>query len=387
MDDMAMIRKLLAEPPPARRVVEKGRERLLGAQSPAPGAMPPRRRVAFRSVTGLGLAGAALVAALIVAALWPVSGRAPRGGTRDQTHKPARNVLLAAAARAESAPTTGTYWHVRTMSKSTLPEKLGSGDNHYTVESLSLREDWATRDGQTWWGSREWGRPKTPEDEAAWRRDGAPSKWCAGTTDTEPPRPICLHIAPGTASLVKGKDGFAVSEGRELTFAQLQRLPGSPDALRTWVLDGVKDDLDPSASAAILDENVAAVVSNLLVDVPVPPDVRAAAYRVLADMPNVTSTGSTQDELGREGIGIEIGYPADEFGVAVVSEHGVLGCTNGDGCSPNAGELTHTLIIDPHTSYVLATQMRLSEASDPFHASLILEVGWTDETPHEPELP
>jgi hypothetical protein len=285
-------------------------------------------------------------------------------------------VLLAAAVRAESVPTSGAFWHVRSSSTTTWPNELGRGDNRYTVEVHSVTELWTTREGQTWWGQREWVTPKSPEDEAAWRRDGSPSKWCMGKTDTEPPRPNCLHTAPGTASLTRvGLDTFVVVEGRELTFAQLQRLPDDPEALRDWVVDAVEDDLDPSASADILEDNVAEVLANLLVDVPAPPGVRAAAYRALADMPNVRSTGPTRDELGRAGVGILIDAP--DSAAILVPRGGQF----------EAGEFIRKLIIDPDTSHVLARQANIGENSDPVSGTLILEVGWTDEEPHEPALP
>jgi hypothetical protein len=174
-----------------------------------------------------------------------------------------------------------------------------------------------------------------------------------------------------------GKDTFVVAEGRELTFGQLQRLPEDPAALRAWVVDAVRDDLDMPVSADILDFNVADVLANLLVDVPVPPGVRAAAYRALADMPNVTSIGPARDEFGRAGVGIEIGTPGDEVGIYLVGASGPV----------RTEELTRTLIIDPDTSHVLAREMSIANRPDPFNATLIPKVGWTNEKPHKPAMP
>jgi hypothetical protein len=373
MDEISMTRRLLAEPPPEPHVVAEGRERLFG--SPARGTRTIRR-AAFRSAVGLSLTGAVAAAVLAVVTLVPGVGTSPENGDPAITDVSARKVLLAAATRAEAAPTSGTYWHVRSMSTTTWSRELGRGDNRYTVEVHSVTELWTRRNGQTWWGKREWVTPKSPEDEAAWRRDGSPSKWCMGKTDTEPPRPNCLRAAPGTASLIRvGLDTFVVVEGRELTFAQLQRLPDDPEGLRDWVVDAVEDDLDPSASADILNDNVAEVLANLLVDVPAPPGVRAAAYRALADMPNVRSTGPTRDELGRAGVGILIDAP-DKAAILVPR-----------GGPFEAGELIRKLIIDPDTSHVLAREANVGENSDPVSSTLILEVGWTDEEPHEPALP
>ena len=382
MDEISMTRRLLTESQPEPHVVAEGRKRLIAAavhdEGWTPSARPTRttRRVAFRRSVGLALTGALAAGVLAVTTLLPGVDTSPRPGGPPAADGSAREVLLAAAVRAESVPTSGAYWHVRSTSTTTWPRELGRGDNRYTVELHSVTELWTERNGQTWWGQREWVRPRSPEDEAAWRRDGSPSKWCMGKTDTEPPRPNCLHTAPGAASLTPvGEDTFVVVEGRELTFAQLQRLPDDAETLRDWVVDAVEDDLDPSVSADILDDNVAEVLANLLADVPAPPGVRAAAYRALADMPNVKSIGPTSDELGRAGVGILIDAPD---GAAIFLPRG----------GPyKAGKLTRKLIIDPDTSHVLARQANVGEGSDPVSSTLILEVGWTDEEPHEPERP
>ena len=265
----------------------------MGHPTPAPG------RVALRRAVGLGLTGAVVAAVIAVATLVPGVDTSPGAGGSPATDGSARDVLLAAAVRAESAPTRGTYWHVRSTSTTTWPRSsvaATTATRSSCGRSRSYGPTAAARPGGV---QRRWVRPKSSEDEAAWRRDGSPNRWCMGNTDTEPPQPNCLHTAPGTASLSAGQDTFVVVEGRELTFEQLQRLPDDPQALRDWVVDASEDDLDPSVSAEIIDLNVAEVLANLLVDVPVPPGVRAAAYRALAGMPNVRSSGPTRDELGR----------------------------------------------------------------------------------------
>ena len=172
-----------------------------------------------------------------------------------------------------------------------------------------------------------------------------------------------------------GQDTFRITEGHDLTFGQLQRLPSDPEALRAWLIRIAKHDLDASAGAAVVDLNVENELADLLVYPPVPPRVRAAAFRALADMPGVMSIGPTHDELGRAGIGIEL-QPA--HGVAVLG---------GGGPVAAAGKLTRTLIIDPDTSRVLADQTRIGNRSEPSIDTLILEVGWTNEKVQKPTLP
>ena len=172
-----------------------------------------------------------------------------------------------------------------------------------------------------------------------------------------------------------GQDTFQITEGHDLTFGQLQRLPRDADALRAWLVGIAKHDLDPSAGTAVVDLNVENELSDLLVYPPVPPGVRAAAFRALAGMPGVTSIGPTQDELGRRGVGIEIHFA---HALAVLGDGGPVAV---------AGKLTRRLVIDPNTSRVLADQTRVGNRSEPSIDRLILEVGWTNERPQEPALP
>ena len=376
MDDLSMVRELLAEPPPSPAVVAEGRERLFGSAAALPPTRPVRR-AAIRSALVLGLAVAAATATLVATTLRSGSGTSPGGAAPIAAGGSARSVLLAAAVRAESAPASGRYWHVRSMAKTTLPRRFGHGENRYTLEQLSVTERWTTHSGRTWLGRRAWVRPKTPRDEAAWRRDGSPSRWCIGQTDTAPPEPICLRTAPGTASLTRfGQDTFQITEGQTLTFRQLQRLPVDADALRAWLVRIARHDLDPSAGAAVVNLNVENELSDLLVDFPVPPAVRAAAFRALADMPDVRSIGPTRDGLGRPGVGIEIHGP---HAFAVYSAGGPV--------AARPGRLTRLLIIDPKTSHVLADETTIGRGSAPTIDTLILEVGWTDGKPHTPMLP
>jgi hypothetical protein len=383
MDEMSMVRRLLAEPPPDPHVVAAGRERLFGTPISAAPTTRTMRRAAFRSALALGVTSAAAAAGLAVATLVPEVGTSSGGGGPASAERSPRTVLLAAAARAESAPTSGTYWHLRTMSTTNSPQRFGHGDNRYTLERLWVHEEWAMRNGQAWSGDRKWVRPTTQEDQAAWRRDGAPKTWCMGETDTQPPKPNCLHTAPGTASLTKDYFPFEVSEGLHLTFGQLQRLSAKPDALRAWLAADARRHLDPSVGAAVINLNVAAALADLLVYHPVPPAVRAAGYRALADMPNVTSIGPTRDELGRAGVGIEIA----EGRVWTPIPGDPVHCHDKYRCYPAAAarNITRTLIIDPSTSNVLADETTIGKSSD--SDMLILGVGWTNEKPHKPALP
>ena len=106
MDELSMVRELLASPP-LPEVVAEGRERLLGSRRRARPSGPARiSAVALRSALALGLTGAAAAARRRgVAGLR--GGHVPGGGSPVVTDVSARGVLLAAAVRAESAAASG----------------------------------------------------------------------------------------------------------------------------------------------------------------------------------------------------------------------------------------------------------------------------------------
>src|SRR5262245_51632408 len=120
MDELQMVRRLLEEAPPSDEVVAEGRRRLLEAGRPA----SPRPWVTARRGLALSLTAATAAAGLVLAALVAGGGggSAPEGGGPVATDLSSRTVLLAAAVRAEAAaPTSGAYWHVRSLSRTTLP--------------------------------------------------------------------------------------------------------------------------------------------------------------------------------------------------------------------------------------------------------------------------
>ncbi|MBO3752010.1 hypothetical protein J5X84_38585 [Streptosporangiaceae bacterium NEAU-GS5] len=157
-----------------------------------------------------------------------------------------------------------------------------------------ITELWAARDGRTWRGA------------------GAHAE-----VTTEPP--------------------FSIA-GRALTYQQIQRLPTDPAALRAWV-----NSMLPAGAG---EDVLADALSGLLWRKPSPPGVRASAYRLLADLPNVHYLGKRTDGRGRAG---------DAFSYAL-------------------GGVQRTLIVDPASSRVLSS-------SDGSAAAVILEAGFTDEGP------
>lgn len=156
-------------------------------------------------------------------------------------------------------------------------------------QGTTVTELWVARDGR------------------AWTKDGSPLKTAA----------------------------FSIA-GKDLSFAQIQSLPTGADELRAWVRSMVPPGDDVFADA----------LSGLLWRKPSPPGVRAAAYRLLADLPNVRYLGERADGLGR---------PGEAFSFAL-------------------GDLRRTLIIDPASSQVLSS-------ADDRQPEVVVEAAFTDRGP------
>jgi hypothetical protein len=98
------------------------------------------------------------------------------------------------------------------------------------------------------------------------------------------------------------------------------------------------------------DDLLADALSGLLWSKPSPPAVRAAAYRALADLPEVRYLGRRSDARGRSGEAFT--YPLSTG-------------------------VQRTLIIDPATSQVLEG----TDGGHPGRSEIVLNAGWTDQAP------
>jgi hypothetical protein len=255
MDEMDLLKDVLATPGPSSDTVRKGRgelERLIRHQSRA-----RTRRPSWR-VAGLGLTAAAVAVAVTAAVMFTSGTPRTRPGAPARStamrHHPAtakqsvQQMLLTAAASAQRAPAgSGTYWYVRVRAAT------GNGNQLYLAES------WTKRDGQTWIRDQKGGTP------------------------------IELPRSPGVL-------GPFFLGGRELTFRQLQHLPADPAALTKWIVTnaarhGAKTGSGPAPSKAQEREDIFDSLISLLSELPATPQVRAAAFGALAALPGVTSLG------------------------------------------------------------------------------------------------
>ncbi|MEV6152820.1 hypothetical protein AB0L53_20965 [Nonomuraea sp. NPDC052129] len=267
---------------------------------------------------------------------------------------------LAATARTVTTPAKGTYWHTRTLLRSTLPQQFGRGANRYRVEVRRIEEIWTSTDGKAWVGRRSLGaRPKSAADEKAWRRDGSPSRLSRPAGDG----PVTLDTKADKGQVIppRGSNPFELAE-QQLSYEEVQKLPADPSGLKAWLTKAVRVAKAPEDA---VDNNVALALLTLLRDLPAPKEVRAAAYQALLTMPDVRSQGTAKDALGRAGAKLSIFH--DRARQKVKTEVIV-----------NTNEMVSL-------AERLTTELNGRPSAD--FTSTMLQVGWTDAAPSVPALP
>ncbi|MEU0478044.1 CU044_5270 family protein [Streptosporangium sp. NPDC006013] len=394
MDDLTAVRDLLAEPEPSREVIAAGRDRLLAAM-PSPQGPPGDRRLlqarrgrraAWWTALGMGLAGTAAAAALVITSSTAASPtplpHLPAPGTQD-TGAEARQVLLAAATAAARAPAEGAYWVTRTVRGN---QRVAPSAGYLILQSRA-EEMWLSRarDGQSWRISQYLGaKPATPKDEAAWRKDGSPDRWLfadGALTGGYVSAEDRIESKPGEreASRLRGKwKGSAgyLTKGL-LTWAEVRAIPDTPEKLRIYLNGRGKEFTAESPGAEKAEKQVEPWLLEdcvqLLTSLPVTPATRAAAYRLLASLPGMTSEGEVVDRLGR--VGQAISYP--------------VSTTTPQGESKVYG--TNRLVIDVSSGLPLSRERdgldRLRDGRTYKVTSFAVyeRIGWTDDLPDLPD--
>ncbi|MEV6865306.1 CU044_5270 family protein [Streptosporangium subroseum] len=251
MDDLHEIGALLVKPEPSRDVIDRRRHQLRNAMHGSP---VRRRRIGWLT-GGLALTAVAAAVAVMIASGAAVPAGSPEGPPVAVRQQSARQVLLVAAATAERIPEgSGKYWHVTVTRK----------DDNGRVSEKRQEEYWFQRDGQTW-------------------IRGLGLKGQGRTQHFTGPQPF--RLGPIEAS-----------------FELLQQLPTDPAALqaalRTEIADGVRrGDIRTSAgepSADDQDDFVFDALTCLVSQAPVSSEVRAAAFRAIASLPDVQSLGAVE---------------------------------------------------------------------------------------------
>jgi hypothetical protein len=319
-----------------------------------------------RTAVALSLAAAVTATALVYL---PQGGLGPRqdgqgtaGGAAATpvVELPAREVLLAAARKVEREP-LGRWWLSRSVHSASL--QVGPAGDRYLVERRRQDDRWIERaaDGREHLISRTLGtRPLTAADEAAWRRDGSPTRWLV----TDKGREIELTAAPSAPQartqaadcLVRGgvtKRDFGRCYGVDYL---LKLRADDRAALKAALLEGGVSEESALYPSYALNQGAYA-----LTELPLRPEVRAEVFRLMADLPGVRSLGRMRDPLGREGVGIAVS-------------------------GPQAGALGVQLIVDPDSGHLLARTDTVPargslRPGDAAFSVVFLEAGWTNQRP------
>lgn len=289
-------------PAPAERDLPSDRHRLIQEfvmtqiHPDYPSAAPASRRAPRRRLI-LASALSAVAAATAAVALVGVDGTGTGGGTGSAAdnrppvaaERSGQQILLAAATTAGQRPaTSGSYWFRRTEC---------TGDT---------QEIWTTKDGRAW-----------------------------------------VRVAGSGKVRELGTFGFSLG-GVDASFAQLQKLPARPAALKRWVTEAVAK-TEPGSDAATRERLVLGGLLDLLAKLPVPPAVRAAAFEAVAGYSGVTNTGATE---GGQGLSIRLGT-----------------------------EPLVRLVVDPATAQIRQTDLVVLASGARPSAMCTVTAEWTDQLP------
>jgi hypothetical protein len=274
----------------------------------------PRRRLVLAG------AGLATVAAGVAAAVVLQAGTAPTNPIANPsatTVAPdpatAADLLLVAATRSDTAGLGGgRYWVLR----------FEHGEQRGTELLRGTDEMWlATRPG---------------DPSVGYSRDPS-GGWSS--------RPMQNHTP----------DNNFLLAGRPRPVAELAALPSRPEQLRAKLLQWYDGAGEQSGQAAFLYHAGLALV----VDLPVPGPVRAAAYRMLAELPGIASLGRVTDALGRSGMAVA--YTRRGDGGTMVQQR---------------------LIVDPATGRALGTESWTDGRRLGYNA--VLKAEWSDDALPDP---
>ncbi|MDX6742678.1 CU044_5270 family protein [Actinocorallia sp. A-T 12471] len=340
------------------------------------GAVRAARRGPARLGWGVGLAGVLTAAAVAFSVLppeTPADGRTSPAPSASGQAAPgvvaldAKTVLLAAAqGAAESPKETGDYWERVVVSRSY--GRTGASPSAYTVVTSDRQESWIpnVKGGRIWNRQQYLGtRPATPQDEAAWRAQGSPTSipvyFRKGKGTLAP-----LEVAPGEVKTESSLplDGDKVFWlGRNVSMRDLRELPADAAKLRSWLL-GFYTGSDTEAEGVPMERDawLFRVVSGMVTDMPLRPEVRSAAFTVLSGLKGVTSLGEVTDPEGR---------PAVAVSAIETTDNGVL---------------EHRIYLDRTRGQSLAYEITIKKpaglnahfpANSPLSSTTVISTTWT----------
>ncbi|MVZ99002.1 hypothetical protein F8568_001090 [Actinomadura sp. LD22] len=431
IDEMDGVRRLLAEPPePSPEASAKAFAKLADEMSGGRSRTSRAGRPWFARPLGLGagLVAAGAAAAVAIAVTGPgTSGSPGARGTATPPEKVDLNkqAVLAAAAKAALMP-TGKYWYTDQVSGQSYIVRPKTGA-YAVVGAHSEFFQWSGARkgmGEAFFGRDIPARPLTPKDEALWRRAGSPSafrvwsndhyytydrhvsKWDADRPDAQgggrwlgdgdagltvddlqnlPTDPASL-----TARFLKGASG-PDPRRIERTLAQKQRepVPADPNAraARAAAIQSLQNDLEKAEQAQREDPHGSRAkvmdAEEVMMELPLPPAVRAGLMRALAAQPGVRAIGPVTDPLGRKGTALAAADTTTE----VTGEFGAPAAEQGSYTSHEE------IMFDPATGELLGSRDVLDRPGGAYRSQppgfvinywLVRSSGWTDAKPKPP---
>ena len=376
MTELEMIRELLPDAAGPAQTTIRTAEKLLAAE--IAGGSRPRRRYLSYGLGAVAVGAAAAGAVAVIGSGSPGPSRAPTatgsGGTSVQ------KFLLAAAETAAKEP-VGRYWRVLTIGGQSY--HVGPANGGYTMVGYRDETDrWTARsmtDPDTLYTRDLGARPLTAADAAAWRRAGSPTTVRVWSNDHY----TTLSTTPGrTYGTVPGGWGSSVTTpAQKKKIAMQSRCPpgdkacefAAPIDPRTLTEQKLRQYLFwPNPTVKGVDAERVLNTLDFLTQRPVTPQMRAAAYRLLAQVPGIRWAGTVKDALGRSGIGLAARQVMREAGQSVIDVQ---------------------IILDPQTHKVLGYQQVIVKAGGAdrgmapgtiLYSEVYLQAGWTDARPHHP---
>ncbi|MFJ4685944.1 CU044_5270 family protein [Streptomyces sp. NPDC088789] len=274
--------------------------------------VPARPRWAMASVSAAIAIGVTLTV---------VQGGGGGSGAGTDAMDSGQGYLLAAAAQLEAGDRQGEggdFWYQEEQSGSLHQVAGGDGGAGYVIDRRQTSQQWQAGDWtERWQQSSDIGtRPASAEDERAWKAAGSPKKWTLPGEEGEARYDgtgVFLQDVPNTEDDDVPHDTVSVVGEADLGLDQLKDLPTDHKALRTWLTDLV--DQKYNAPDEIIDRLVRAHILEVAARLPVSPEQRAAAYRLLSEDPKVRDLGVIEDRSGRKGNGVAL--PSGDGGLEV----------------------------------------------------------------------
>jgi len=271
MNELELLQQVRSElPPPGARSRAAARGLLMARiEASTPSASPrPEHRAPRRRWLSLAVAGAALVAALVVLAVGFGGGG---GELQPAVGQVLRQTAEVAAAQEPLTMAPGQFLYVRSTSAYLL------FNGKWSVLVPSRTETWASMDGTRKGRVRRvYGKPRfvSAGQRADWVAAGSPPLSEAGRIEDS-----------------------SISGGG---MVDASKLPTDPAALRRMIeareIPGVEG---PPGEAETF-----TLVGDMLRQAYLSPQVRAALYRLTAELPGVELLGEVRDPVGRAGTGV-----------------------------------------------------------------------------------